>query len=45
MLLDMVEIIYEAGYRVLPQSQLREGWVRMRTAGNRVFDVYITDEK
>jgi len=27
MLLDMVEIMYEAGFRVLPKSELREGWV------------------
>merc|ERR1719461_1498590 len=27
MLLDMVEIMFEAGYRVLPKSELREGWV------------------
>ena len=27
MLLDMVEIMYYAGYRVLPKSDLREGWV------------------
>ena len=27
MLLDMVEIMYYAGYRVLPKSELREGWV------------------
>ena len=27
MLLDMIEIMFYAGYRVLPKSQLREGWV------------------
>jgi len=27
MLLDMVEIMYSAGYQVLPKSELREGWV------------------
>jgi len=27
MLLDMVEIMYYSGYRVLPKSELREGWV------------------
>ena len=27
MLLDMIEIMFYAGYKVLPKSQLREGWV------------------
>ena len=32
MLLDMVELMYEAGYRVLPKARLPEGWVQAPAA-------------
>jgi len=32
MLLDFVELMYGAGYRVLPESPLREGWVQAPSA-------------
>jgi len=32
MLLDFVELMYYAGYRVLPKSPLREGWVQAPAA-------------
>merc|ERR1719334_2815926 len=32
MLLDFVELMYYAGYRVLPESPLREGWVQAPAA-------------
>jgi len=32
MLLDLVEVMYYAGFRVLPKSKLREGWVQAPAA-------------
>ena len=32
MLLDFVELMYYAGYRVLPESPLREGWIQAPAA-------------